>query len=163
MTGWCRKSKSRCGEWHSSLRPSRRWLTKRTVRLGPHDLSAVLALTADHPDKPDAFAADQLAQGVFFGLRSGHELVAIAGTHVLAPDLGVAAVGNVFTRPDLRGQGLGTRVTAAVVGELIESGVRTIVLNVAMDNQPAISVYRKLGFWPYRGYYEGVAHLKETR
>jgi ribosomal protein S18 acetylase RimI-like enzyme len=133
------------------------------VRLGAADLSAVLALTADHPDRPDSFAADQLAQGVFYGLATEEGLAAIAGTHVLAPESRVAAVGNVFTRPDLRGQGLGTRVTAAVVGALIEAGIETIVLNVAMDNQPAIRVYRKLGFWPYRGYYEGIASLKNSR
>jgi ribosomal protein S18 acetylase RimI-like enzyme len=132
-------------------------------RLGPEDRAAILDLAADHPDRPDAFSAAQLTQGVFFGIRDGQALTAIAGTHVYAPDLGVAAVGNVFTRPDLRGQGLGTQVTAAVVAALIETRIQTIVLNVAMDNQPAIAIYRTLGFWPYRGYYEGVALLKNSR
>lgn len=133
------------------------------VRLSSDDLPTVLELTAEHPDRPDAFAADQLTQGVFFGLFTDGKLVAMAGTHVLSPAQGVAAVGNVFTRPDMRGHGLGTQVTAAVVGELIADGIQTIVLNVAMDNHPAIRVYRKLGFWPYRGYYEGVALLNDIR
>jgi ribosomal protein S18 acetylase RimI-like enzyme len=137
--------------------------TQAAVRLSSADLQAVLGLTAEHPDRPDAFTADQLAQGVFFGLYIDDDLVAIAGTHVLTPEFGVAAVGNVFTRPDMRGRGLGTQVTAAVVRELMTNGLQTIVLNVAMDNHPAIRVYRKLGFWPYRGYYEGVALLKDIR
>jgi ribosomal protein S18 acetylase RimI-like enzyme len=37
--------------------------------------------------------------------------------------------------------------------------VRTIVLNVAMDNDPALKLYRGLGFWPFCGYYEGVGEL----
>jgi ribosomal protein S18 acetylase RimI-like enzyme len=75
----------------------------------------------------------------------------------------VAAVGNVFTDPAARGRGLGSRVTAAVVHELVEMKISTIVLNVAMHNQAAVRVYQKLGFWPYRGYYEGVALLKNVR
>jgi len=151
--------------WRMALQPSAfpSMADSAAVRLSSADLPKVLTLTAEHPDRPDAFTADQLAQGVFFGLHADDELVAIAGTHVLAPEFGVAAVGNVFTRPDMRGRGLGTQVTGAVVLELIEDGIQTIVLNVAMDNQPAIRVYRKLGFWPYRGYYEGVALLKDIR
>jgi len=151
--------------WRMALQPSAfpSIEATTTVRLSSADLPTVLGLTAEHPDRPDAFTADQLTQGVFFGLYADDELVAIAGTHVLAPEFGVAAVGNVFTRPDMRSRGLGTQVTAEVVRELIANGIQTIVLNVAMDNQPAIRVYRKLGFWPYRGYYEGVALLKGTR
>jgi ribosomal protein S18 acetylase RimI-like enzyme len=135
----------------------------QAVRLDSSDLADILSLMADHPDRPDAFSETQLAQGVFCGIRRADRLVSMAGTHVLAPASDVAAIGNVFTHPDLRGQGLGTQVTASVIAELIRTGIGTVVLNVGMDNQPAIRVYRKLGFWPYRGYYEGVAHLKEKR
>jgi ribosomal protein S18 acetylase RimI-like enzyme len=128
-------------------------------RLTPADLPAIRTLMADHPDRPDAFSEAQLEQGVFFGRWEDGALVCMAGTHVFAPGVGVAAVGNVFTRPDCRGQGYGTQATARVVAELLEQGVPTIVLNVAMDNHTATGVYRRLGFWPYRGYYEGIAHL----
>jgi len=95
----------------------------------------------------------------FFGIREDGHLVSIAGTHVLSQTYGVAAVGNVFTRPDRRGHGLGTRATAAVVARLLSMDLQTIVLNVSMDNQPAQASYRKLGFWPYCGYYEGLAEI----
>ena len=71
----------------------------------------------------------------------------------------VAAVGNVFTHPAHRGRGLATRVTAAVVRTLLERRLRTVVLNVAMHNAPALRCYEQLGFWPFCGYDEGVGQL----
>jgi predicted GNAT family acetyltransferase len=68
----------------------------------------------------------------------------------------LAAIGNVFTRPDRRGRGLAKRTTGAVASELLRRGTKTIVLNVAMDNDPAVRAYRALGFMPFCGYYEGV-------
>jgi len=129
------------------------------VQLGPPDEDEIVALFADSPDRPDAFYPRQLEAKTFFGIREDGHLVSIAGTHVLSQTYGVAAVGNVFTRPDRRGHGLGTRATAAVVARLLSMDLQTIVLNVSMDNQPAQASYRKLGFWPYCGYYEGLAEI----
>ncbi len=127
--------------------------------LGPQDLEAVQALIAGHPDRPDAFSADQLERGEFYGLRVDEQLVAIAGTHVISETMDVAAVGNVFTHPEQRGQGYGREASAAVVRALLARGFGTIVLNVAMDNTPALRLYERLGFFPFCGYYEGGAQL----
>ena len=62
------------------------------------------------------------------GIYEGTALVAAAGTHILTREEGAAAVGNVYTRRDRRGQGLGRLVTQAVLAEL--AGVATIGLNV---------------------------------
>lgn len=129
-------------------------------RLSEDDLPAVTRLTADHPDRPDAFAPGQLANGVFYGLWEAGDLVAIAGTHVFSPSMSVAAIGNVFVLPNRRGGGLGTQVTSAVVAHLLDEAIDEVILNVKMENEAAIHVYRKLGFWPYRGYYEGVAFIQ---
>jgi hypothetical protein len=56
-----------------------------------------LGLTASLP-------SEAVASGVYFGVRRGTRLIAAAGTHVISPMFGVAAVGNVFT-PQCRGQG----------------------------------------------------------
>lgn len=128
-------------------------------RLAAPNLREILALFDDHSDRPDAFHERQIEDGAFFGARIAGDLVSVAGTHVIAPTPSVAAIGNVFTRPDVRGQGLATKVTAAVVAELLSRELRTVVLNVAMDNEPALECYRRLGFWPYVGYYEGVGRL----
>lgn len=127
--------------------------------LDPSDEEEIVALFADNPDRPDAFYSRQLEQGTFFGIRQEGDLVSVAGTHVVSKAFGVGAVGNVFTRPDRRGRGLGTRVTAAVVARLLTMGLQTIVLNVSMENLPAQASYRRLGFWPYCGYYEGLAEI----
>jgi ribosomal protein S18 acetylase RimI-like enzyme len=65
----------------------------------------------------------------------------------------------VFTAPEARGQGLGRRVSQAATANLIALGIPTIVLNVSMDNEPACQLYRRLGYHPYCGYYEGVGRL----
>ncbi len=130
-----------------------------TAQLGPVDLPAIQQLFGDHADQPDSFHPSQLRTGSFFGLREAGELVSIAGTHVVSEAMSVAAIGNVFTRPDRRGQGLGRRTTAATLAWLLARGIQTIVLNVGMDNPAAIHLYRELGFMPFCGYYEGTAIL----
>ena len=123
------------------------------------DLPAIRRLFERSPDPPDAFHERQLAIGPFFGIREGDELLCIAGVHVLSQWAKVAAIGNVLTRPDWRGQGLATRTCAAVVKALLEQNIQTIVLNVAIDNEPAFRCYRRLGFRPYCDYYEGIGKL----
>ena len=71
------------------------------------------------------------------------------GTHLLAREEGAAAIGNVYTRRDHGGGGLGRLVTSAVVGEL--SGVETIGLNVRADNAAALHLYESLGFARHAG------------
>ncbi len=73
-------------------------------------------------------------------------MVAVAGTHIVAPNIGVAVVGNVFTHPSYRGQGLATRVTARVTAELIERGCSLVALTVDPANTPAVRAYARLGY-----------------
>ncbi|HLB65690.1 MAG TPA: GNAT family N-acetyltransferase [Anaerolineales bacterium] len=132
---------------------------KGLAQLGPEDLRDILSLFGEHVDRPDAFHPRQLERGVFFGLFERGELVGVAGTHILAPGSHIAAVGNVFTRPDARGRGIGGRATSAVVNELLRQGYSTIVLNVAETNEPAIRCYRRLGFTVHCAYHEGLGRL----
>lgn len=130
------------------------------IRLGPSDQAALDALFDAHPDRPDAFHPRQLESGVFMAVREGSRLVAVAGTHIVAPAFRLAAVGNVFTQPAQRGRGLAGRTTAAVVAALLQGGMDTIVLNVAQANEPAIRCYHRLGFREHCAYREGVAELR---
>lgn len=147
--------------WRMVLRPEafQQGLPGAAQSLARSDLPAIAALFGEHADRPDAFDPGQLEDGAFFGVWEGGALKAVAGTHVVSLRRGVAAVGNVFTHPKHRGRGLATQVTAAVVGRLLAQGIRTVVLNVAMHNAPAIRCYERLGFWPFCGYYEGVGQL----
>jgi GNAT superfamily N-acetyltransferase len=127
-------------------------------RLGPSHLEEVRALFGDEP--PAFFLPSTLEEGLYYGIREGDRLVTVAGTHVVSRALSVAALGNIYTRPDRRGRGLGTAVTSAVTHELMRTGIATIVLNVLEDNHPAIRVYQRLGFERYCEYYEVPASLR---
>jgi len=128
--------------------------------LGPADAAAVRTLYADgerRGDGPDFFTPAMLNDGLFRGIREGQTLVAVAGTHLSAAQLGVCAIGNVYTRGDRRGRGLGTAVTAAVAGEALRRGMSTIVLNVRHANDRARRVYERLGFARACDFAEGLA------
>jgi ribosomal protein S18 acetylase RimI-like enzyme len=84
----------------------------------------------------NVFLPAQLAEGVYFGIRADGRLVAAAGTHLVNCAENAAAIGNVFCLPECRGQGLGSRVTSAVVDALVKDGIQTIGLNVGPDNPP---------------------------
>lgn len=123
-------------------------------------------LTLDHAEQlaalyacgeENAFDPVQVPGGAFHGFFENGRLVAAAGTHLVSPTYGVAAVGNVFTHPDHRGRGYGTAVTSAVVAELQSRGIRDIVLNVSQKNATAIRIYERLGFQRYCPFFDGMA------
>jgi ribosomal protein S18 acetylase RimI-like enzyme len=127
-------------------------------RLGPPDLPALKRLYADGDstgESPDFFYDSMVPNGVFFGIYEGADLIAAAGTHLFAPDEHAAAIGNVYTRRDRRGRGLGRQVTSAVLHRLRH--LRTIGLNVREDNAPAIRVYQSLGFAQHCEFKEAIA------
>src|SRR5262249_23740781 len=122
------------------------------VRLSPDDVPALRRLYADGEaagEAPDFFFPAMLGGGLFFGMREREELVAAAGTHLVAAAEGVGAIGNIYTRRDRRGRGLASRLTSAVAGELLRRGLPTVALNVNQRNAAAIHVYERLGFVRY--------------
>jgi GNAT superfamily N-acetyltransferase len=133
-----------------------------TETLGLTDLRALRALYEDGiatGEAPNFFDPSMLANGCYRGLRDqAGALASVAGTHVVAGD--VAAIGGVYTRRDVRGQGLGRRVTAAVAHELRARGKSTIVLNVRQGNVPAIRIYERLGFVVHGAFDEGFARRR---
>ncbi len=133
-------------------------LPREVEPLGEADLPHLLDLYTAYPES--AFTADQLHGGPFYGVRAAGEnrLLAAGGVHVVAPAYGLAAVGNIYTRPEARGRGYGLAITAAVVAHLLGLGCRDIILNIAVDN-PARRLYERLGFRSHCGYVEGTATL----
>jgi GNAT superfamily N-acetyltransferase len=107
-----------------------------------------------------AFSPSQISGGVFYGAFADGRLVAAAGTHLVSPTYGVAAVGNVFTHPEYRGLGYGSATTTAVVAELLALGIRDLVLNVGQENGRAIRIYQRLGFERYCPFLEGRASTR---
>jgi RimJ/RimL family protein N-acetyltransferase len=129
------------------------------------DLGAVLALYDDghrRGEGPTFFHPAMLGQHTFHGIWEDGALVAIAGTHLYSREIGVCAIGNVYTRSDRRGRGLAASVTSAVAAHALAEGVSTIVLNVSHTNTAARRVYERLGFMVYCEFLEGGARLIKT-
>lgn len=63
-----------------------------------------------------------------------------------AQALGVAQLQGVWVDPALRGSGLGTKGTAAVVEAVLAGGANTVSLYVNDYNKAARRVYRRVGF-----------------
>jgi RimJ/RimL family protein N-acetyltransferase len=105
--------------------------------------------------------SEAVAGGVYYGVRRGTRLIAAAGTHVISPMFGVAAVGNVFTHREYRNQGLAKVVTSAVTAELLRS-VDDVVLNVRADNPPALAAYRALGYREHTHFEERLVHRRSS-
>jgi len=126
-------------------------VTGKALKLGPgycNELKRLYSLGESSGESVVAFSPYQLAQGVFYGIEKRGRLVAAAGTHLVAPTYGMAAVGNVFTDPHYRGRGYATLCTSAVTRELLMQGL-DVVLNVQEDNAQAIHIYEKLGYRTY--------------
>lgn len=116
--------------------------------LVPGDVRALNALYSTE-GSPTGYVAEQIAQGIYFGAYARGMLVAAAGTHLVSPNVGIAVVGNVFTHPAFRGEGLAGRVTSAVTEELLERrGCASIALTVNPANEPAVRAYSRLGYQP---------------
>ncbi len=95
----------------------------------------------------------------YFGIRVENRLVSVAGIHVYSEQYKVAALGNIVTHPDYRGNGFGKCVTAKLCQSLSQS-VDHIGLNVKADNEMAITMYKKLGFEIVGTYWEYMIEAK---
>jgi RimJ/RimL family protein N-acetyltransferase len=91
------------------------------------------------------YSGDQIDAGVYYGVFEDERLVAVAGTHVVSPQEGVAVVGNVFTHPRFRGRGFAERATSATTRHLLNR-CPNVVLTVDPKNTPAIRAYQRLGY-----------------
>jgi ribosomal protein S18 acetylase RimI-like enzyme len=143
-------------------------LTDRS-RLDGVDTAEAMALSeADADDLQALYAASypgnwfdprMLETGFYQGVRRGGALVSVAGVHAVSRRYRVAALGNITTRPDLRGQGLATVVTARLCQELLRAGIEHVGLNVKADNRGAIACYERLGFERVASYGEYTLEL----
>jgi ribosomal protein S18 acetylase RimI-like enzyme len=122
-----------------------------------HELHKLAARADGRVWEDVAFTPEMLRGGYFYGIHKGNRLVAVAGTHVVAHEERMAAVGNVVVHPDERRRGLGSLVSHAVTQALIDDKFDLIVLNVNQSNRAAIKIYRKLGYRQVGEFIEGLA------
>jgi RimJ/RimL family protein N-acetyltransferase len=115
------------------------------TRLQGADAPQINALYATE-DGPTHYTREAIERAVYYGIVEDGHVVSAAGTHVVAPNLGIAVVGNVFTHPLYRGRGYATQVTSAVSQELFQRGCAEVVLTVDPLNAPAVAAYTNLGY-----------------
>ncbi|CAE8637298.1 unnamed protein product [Polarella glacialis] len=118
--------------------------TDLATRLGPADAEAAAALCATMPRS--WFEPKVLQEGRYLGIWQEGRLASMGGTHVFAPEYGVAALGNVGTDTDFRGRGLGKALVHQLCCHLCQEGIQVVSLNVESDNEPALRLYKSLGF-----------------
>ncbi|MBN1429770.1 MAG: GNAT family N-acetyltransferase [Anaerolineae bacterium] len=138
------------------------------VTLGKEHVADIINLQeeasrADGRDTRDvAFSPEMIEDGYYRGIYQDDRLVAAAGTHIVARQAGMAAVGNVVVHPEHRQKGLGSLVSQAVTQALIDDKLELIVLNVRQNNQPAVKIYRKLGYRQVSTFIEGAAGRRQA-
>jgi RimJ/RimL family protein N-acetyltransferase len=139
----------------STFRPSE----PTAVRLHATDLAEINRLYSLEGG-PAYYRPSHLEEGVYCGVRDEGRLVAIAGTHAVSRAEGVAVVGNVFTHPRYRGLGYAKASTSAVTAQLLER-CPLVVLTVEDENEPALAVYRSLGYEHHCAVHESPLIRKE--
>jgi ribosomal-protein-alanine N-acetyltransferase len=60
----------------------------------------------------------------------------------------VSQVMTIGVDPNYRGQGVGRAMLSALIGQSIKLGAAEMFLEVAVDNEPALGLYRSVGFVP---------------
>lgn len=111
------------------------------VTLGAADVPEILDLIGR--TKPGPFLPRTIELGTYLGIRREGRLVALAGERLHPP--GWTEISAVATAPDLRGQGLATRLVRAVAHGIRARGEQPL-LHAAAINTNAIRLYEALGF-----------------
>jgi ribosomal protein S18 acetylase RimI-like enzyme len=70
----------------------------------------------------------------------------VVGAGMLSIDGDIAGLFDIVTADGSQGQGIGTAIVVELLRRAWERNVRTVFLQVAGDNAPALAIYRKLGF-----------------
>jgi ribosomal protein S18 acetylase RimI-like enzyme len=96
-----------------------------------------------HLTEPGPFGERTMELGTFFGIRQHGRLVAMAGQRMSWPRF--TEVSAVCTHPDVRGRGYAAACMQAVMMRIRQCG-KTPMLHVFAVNEPAIRVYRGLGY-----------------
>ncbi|HWE51538.1 MAG TPA: GNAT family N-acetyltransferase [Bryobacteraceae bacterium] len=122
------------------------------VDSGPaHDSGIELLTQADAADMveltrvafPGFFRLRTCEMGVYYGIRAGGELIAMAGERMALP--GYREVSGVCTHPAHRGKGYAVELIEHLLRVHARADLRSF-LHVSQANTTAIPIYRRLGF-----------------
>lgn len=93
--------------------------------------------------EPGPFFQRTIAMGRYFGVRENGLLIAMAGERMALT--GFTEISAVCVDPEMRGRGLARGLVGHVAAGILERGERPF-LHAYANNQPAISLYRSMGF-----------------
>ncbi len=132
-----------------ALRPMRWWDIEAVAELErrafPHDSWSTGQFWAELAGVPDS--------GHYLVAVRGGDIVGYAGLAVLADE---GWVQTLAVRADRRGGGVGASLLAALMAEARRRRVVAVLLEVRVDNEPALRLYERFGFERLavrRGYY----------
>lgn len=139
-----------------------RGLTVRTFRVGedePAWIQANAKAFADHPEQGSLTLSDLDARmaedwfdpsGFFLAFDPDSQLVAYHWTKIHPASANASRpMGEVYVvgvLPEAQGLGLGRALTVMGINYLLEQGVDSVLLYVDAENEPAVKLYRSLGF-----------------
>lgn len=121
-------------------------------------LAANAAAFAHHPEQGALTLADLQSrmkepwfdpEGFFLAVDGSGEILGFHWTKVHPGRAGQSAMGEVYVvgvTPAAQGMGLGKTLTSQGIEYLQAQGLSAIMLYVDADNEPAVALYRKLGF-----------------
>jgi GNAT superfamily N-acetyltransferase len=112
-------------------------------KLGWDDAEEMFALGT--LTQPGPFTLKAQALGDFYGIRRDGRIVAMAGHRM--HQVGLSELSGVCTHPDVRGQGLGRKLSLFVTHLILARG-ETPYLHAWAENTPAITLYASLGYVP---------------
>ena len=110
------------------------------LTLGVADVPEMLALTA--LTKPGPFSVRTHELGTFLGIRSGGELVAMAGERMKPADY--TEMTAVCVHPGHRGKGYGQILLSAISRQIVARG-EIPFLHLFTSNTSALALYRRQG------------------
>lgn len=98
---------------------------------------------------PDAFSESLITfliinfKDLFLVLEHNGRIIGYASATIEASK---GHIMSIAILPEYRRRGFGEKLMKTIIRKLKESGADRVVLEVRVDNKPAISLYRKLGF-----------------
>jgi ribosomal-protein-alanine N-acetyltransferase len=126
----------------------------------PDDLAGIIEL-----ERVGFDAAEQWSETAWADELAAHDRYVLARFDVDDSIIGVAAfsrvaemsdLNRVIVHPEFRGRGIGASLLRAGLDWASAVGARRMLLEVRPDNEPAVALYRRLGFEPIttrRDYY----------
>jgi len=124
------------------------------VKLGASDAEKIATIMREaDPEYWGTITNQQIVEGMsgvnWLGIKVNGELVSVGNTRLT--EWG-GLIGVVATHEIQRNKGYATSIVSELVKQILEK-MPIAMIYVLSDNPPAIRVYRKVGFKPYRTYF----------